>query len=108
MQHRDEPSYPPRVEQEIAAAYANASKYDPTNPLFKGRELGFLARLNHSVKDDFQHWMHKFRRSSGSKGVVIFAQRVLAGMSWTTRQELAKEPWAAELLRHAELRSFFP
>jgi hypothetical protein len=101
MQYRDEP-YPVGVEREILSAYSKACEYDPTNPLYKGRELGFQVRLNRSVKDDFRTWADKFGRSSGRRAVTIFAQRVLEGMSRPARQLLLDDPWGATLADHVE------
>jgi hypothetical protein len=106
MQYRDGP-YPPGVESQIAQAYARASGIDRTNPLYKGRELGFQARLGHDVMDDLRSIMRSFGRTSGEKGFVIFTQRVLDGMRPDARAALSREPWAAGLVQHPELRGFF-
>jgi hypothetical protein len=105
--HGDEPSYPPDVEREIVAAYARATEIDPSNPLYKGREIGFQARLGRRVYDRLRHWMYRFSRSAGDRGLVIFADQVLKGMSRAARQDLARETWAITLTNHPDLRSYF-
>lgn len=106
MQYRDAP-LPADVAQEISEAYANASKHDPTNPLYKGREIGFQARLGRRVDGELSQWLKVFRRTGGEEGLVIFAQRVLDGMSTPALLELAGKPWATDLMRHPELGRFF-
>lgn len=106
MQYRDRPP-PPEIAKEISDAYANANKYEPSNPLYKGREIGFQARLGQRVDGDFYRWLKVFRKTGGEDGLVIFAQRVLEGMSTPALLDLAGKPWAVDLMRHPELRSFF-
>jgi len=106
MTYRERP-LPAPVEQEIIEAYANASRCEPSNPLYKGREIGFQARLGRNVLADFRRWLEHFRRVGGEAAVKIFAQRVLEGMSPTALLQLAGAPWAADLQRISELRKFF-
>jgi hypothetical protein len=103
----DEPIYPAGVEREIVAAYARASEIDPSNPLYKGREIGFQARLGLRVHDRLRHWMGRFSRSAGDLGLVIFADQVLKSLSRAVRRDLAREAWAIPLTNHPDLRSYF-
>lgn len=106
MQYRDRPP-PPEVAKEISDAYANANKFEPNNPLYKGREIGFQARLGRPVEGDFHRWLKVFRKTGGKDGLVIFAQRVLEGMSTSALLDLAGKSWAEDLKRHPELERFF-
>jgi hypothetical protein len=106
MQHRERP-LPPAIEREIVDAYAQASRCEPTNPLYKGREVGFLARIGRNVQADLKAGIARFRLFGGRKAMVIFSQRVLEGMSTSALLDLAGKPWAGDLLRDPELGEFF-
>lgn len=100
--------YPPAIEREITEAYANACRYDPQNPLYKGREIGFAASLGRQqVKAELRRALERFRRIGGNAAVGILGQHVLRNMSDAVLLDLAGEPWAAVLLRLEETRGFF-
>ena len=105
LAHRD-PPIPPPVEQGIRAAYDTACRLQPNNPLYRGREIGFRARMGERVLADLGRYLQRFSRD-GDEAVSYLAKPVLDAMRQADRLEVARSHWARPLLRHPDLGTFF-
>jgi hypothetical protein len=102
------------IRDKILQYYSKASALAENNPLYRGRELGFRARLGEDVGDEFRRLLGEFMRIGPMQG-VFFATPVLLGPWEEGTQEVGTQkerlrqlagPWLAELRkdkRFAEL-----
>jgi tetratricopeptide (TPR) repeat protein len=68
---------------EIRNAYVRAFGYDPQNPLYHGRLLGFRARLGEDVRAEAQRGLKRYLVKYGdqSRAISHFIEPVAEGMS---------------------------
>ncbi len=93
----------------IRDGYIKASKYDPDNPLYKGRELAFRVRRGERsapIHWEFEQALHRFRTSSGDDGVSYLARPVLQALR-SERYVVADAPWASILRHNPACSEFF-
>lgn len=94
-------------ERDILGAYRTAAELDSSNPLYRGRLIGFRAELGESVERDFSRSMAEFSRPSAPpEAVSYFAEAVLLGLRRGSQEEQSRtivEKWGVELRRHPRL-----
>lgn len=103
----------------VLGAFERACELDPTNPLYRGRWLGYRVQLGQDIEADFDQWMRRLApegRLDFDK-VSYFAEAVLNGVerglrdgprpSSTTRvAQRITGRWRSEMLRVPRLRRF--
>lgn len=94
---------PSREADRIEKAYWNATFYNPGNPLYEGRLIGFLARMGGAVEAMFDEKLRThLRPGAPPEGVSYFAKTALAGMSREQRRKVIVR-WGNKLSEHKEL-----
>ncbi|HSO00105.1 MAG TPA: hypothetical protein VLS89_17550 [Candidatus Nanopelagicales bacterium] len=92
---------PPSVEAEIRTCYANACARDEANPLYRGREIGFRARLGDDIGSEFRRWMAHFMQLSSRRG-IRFASPVLEALPTPDARKALAGPWLPVLKRERD------
>lgn len=87
---------PSTVEVEIRGCYTNACERDEDNPLYRGREIGFRARLGEDIGSEFRRWMMHFMQLSSRRG-IRFASPVLEALPSADARRALAGPWLAVL-----------
>lgn len=102
LEHRA--AIPAEVERTIREAYRKACDYDEDNPLYRGREVGFRARMGEDVQGEFDSYVYQFQQMPWS-AVSFFARPVLEALPSLQRKAVAKK-WNHQLRRHDKLANF--
>jgi tetratricopeptide (TPR) repeat protein len=97
-------------ERDILLAYKRAAELDSSNPLYRGRLIGFRAEIGENIERDFSRSMAEFSLPSApSEAVSYFAEAVLLGLQRGSQEEQRRtivEKWGVELRRHPRLAQF--
>lgn len=91
----------------IEAALRQATQLDPTNPLYRGRLLGYLSRCGEDITDAFATGIREFAGRYRGPGISWFAEPVLRDLGASrSREQLHAicRQWGTLLGRHDRLR----
>lgn len=61
------------ADRRVLDAYHRAVELEPSNPLYRGRLIGFRARLGEQVEGEIRHWIEYYAMSHGPSGASYFA-----------------------------------
>jgi hypothetical protein len=70
------------------AAYEKASDLDPTNPLYRGRYVGYSAELGEDIMAVFGKYLAQFRETWDESGGWYFAEPALRGIRRAKKGDL--------------------